>query len=134
MRLGAALVSGPAGLAVLVGAPGWIPKIIGLLGLLVAVGWIAAWRRARTRLDEARGWTLTLDAEGIGVRAGKHEADVGWTEVDETQVDEDRLLIEVVRHDGSTVVIPPGWEGFGLHELRDVIESARADASRARHD
>jgi hypothetical protein len=107
------------------GTFGWVGVV---LGASVGVGWIAAFLRSRKRAREASGYFLDLSEAGLTLAEGDRRHHIGWAEMTEVEVDEERLVVSVARRGGPTLTIQPRYPGVTLEELAAAIRDGRPGA------
>jgi hypothetical protein len=102
--------------------------LVAAIALAVALYWTFAFakalRRAKIRV------ALRLDEEGLHLEEGERRTDVPWGVVDAVEVDEDRLVVRVVRRGDDPLVVEPIWRGTSVYALADAVRAAR-DAARS---
>jgi hypothetical protein len=129
-RLISAIAVLPASIYLLASPQPSAAKALASIGVLVSLGWIAAFFLARARVRDRAAFHLDLADEGMTLCLGKATTTVGWSDVRDVDVDEERLMVVIGLRDGRTVDIPPVWEGTGLYELAAMVASRRDGASR----
>ena len=129
--LGAVLVFA-MGLALVWRGAGAIGWVIVVTSWLIGLGWVAAFALSRKRAREAHQHYLIVDAQGLTMARGAEPVQLRWSEVDDIEVDEDRLVVWVSRRAGERLRIDPVWRGVSLEQLGDTIRAgleANAPAS-----
>ncbi|MBC7172533.1 MAG: hypothetical protein H5U40_08915 [Polyangiaceae bacterium] len=132
-RLGSALIVFPCAIAVLAFSPSLVTKAFAFLGVLVSIAWVISFFFARSRLRNAGAFYLDLGPEGLSLAMGGAPIEVSWREVHSVEVDEERLLVVLRLTGGTTLDVPPVWEGVGIYDLCDLIDGTRDGASGASH-
>ncbi len=106
--------------------PGPISVTVSLAVIAAGIAWS---RRAANALARAaRVVSLTLDANGIEQQDGARVVRMAWTEMARIELDEDLLVIRLVREGQDDVVIEPIYEGASLYDLAEAIGAARRAA------
>jgi hypothetical protein len=99
----------------------------GLLGTLVAVVWAVMIAKAKKR---ARGHVaLCLTRERLIYRDGIDTFEIAWTDVHSIEVDEELLVVLILRSSGSPVRVEPLFRGMGVYDLADAVRAAWLEAS-----
>ncbi len=129
-RLASAIVVLPASLYVLVGPHPFPAKALAFLGVLASIGYVAAFFRARARVRGSDAFHLDLADDGMTLCLGGRSTFVAWSEIDDVDVDEERLIVLVRAHDGRSIDVPPVWEGIGLYDLAAMLRKCRDGACR----
>jgi hypothetical protein len=111
--IGIALASPPAA--------GWACAALGLLASLM---WVGMWARARRVVRDEERHYLALEPGGLRLSEGASETRVPWDEIDEIEVDEDRLVLQVKRTTGAPVRVEPRYGGLGVHDLEAAVRRA----------
>ncbi len=97
---------------------------------LVVLSWPAVlfWVRSHriTLRRNAAATTLTLDGDGLVLTIAGERTQVAWSVVESVRVDEDRLVVCVVRRGDSPLVIEPIWAGGSVYALAEAVAGARA--------
>ena len=106
--------------------PGWIAVAISL----AALGAGLAWRRRSNAGFEraARGVSLVLDADGVEQRVGADSRRTAWSEIARVELDEDLLVVRLIRDGQEDVVIEPIYEGTSVSDLAEAVAAARTAA------
>lgn len=126
LRMGAAVVTSlSAGLYALA-RPGPIAVVVSLAVIAAGVAW--GRRSSKAFARAARVVSLTLDAAGLELVDGERITRLVWTEVARIELDEDLLVVRVVREGHDDLVIEPIYEGVSVYELAEAISSARRTA------
>lgn len=128
LRLAAATVVLIATLGIVATGPGLVGWVCVVGGWAAAVAWIRSWRASRHRALVA-DQHLLLGDEGLALRLEGREEFVAWTEVEGAEVDEDRLVVRVLRRNSPALVIEPMFRGVGVHELADAIVGHRSECT-----
>jgi hypothetical protein len=129
-RLASAIVVLPASTYVLLGPHPFPAKALAFLGVLASIGYVVAFFRARARVRGSGAFHLDLADDGMTLCLAGRSASIGWSDIDDVDVDEERLMVVVRVHDGHTVDIPPVWEGVGLYDLAAMLRKCRDGACR----
>lgn len=111
--------------------------LVGGFAVLTGVYGVFWWRRGLREQARAlqAGHHVLLDLTGITLHDGPRTTHVLWTDVAAVVVDEDRIVVNVMRSQGEPVVVEPIFGGLGVYDLRDTIHRAASmgrDASSAR--
>jgi len=128
LRLGAAIITAFAVVWLVASEPGTIGWAVAVLGALVGAGWIAAYARSRRRAALASAHFLELGESGLTLAEGDQRHHIGWAEMMDVDVDEERLVVSVSHGGGPPLTIHPRYRGVSLEELADAIRSARVRA------
>lgn len=129
LRLFAAALTGPASLVVLsVGSPGPVRSILGFVGLLASVGWLATYRGASSRAGKVLA-VLTLAPHGFRWVKGEEVVDEPYDAIREIDLEDDAASLCVVLTDGRRFVLEPGYGGLGTVSLHRLIEHHRDGAN-----
>ncbi|RLB45668.1 MAG: hypothetical protein DRJ42_29410 [Deltaproteobacteria bacterium] len=113
------LASEPSGLAIAVGA----------ISVLVALGWIAASVRTAAYLRDHRADHLSLDTDGLRLADGSVRHHIGWTNVTDVEIDEEKLVVCVSRRDAPPLRLQPRYQSVSLDELGQAVREAWLDAA-----
>lgn len=99
-----------------------VPRITAGLGALFGVLWVSRYLRRRTTRTKD---CLVLNAHGLHLRCnGQNAVDVPWDTVERVELDEDALVVCVIRRDGPEVRLDPGFGGLPLRALGETIHGA----------
>jgi GNAT superfamily N-acetyltransferase len=131
LRLTAAAIAAAAGLWLLA-LPYAVPRAIAIAGLLFATLWTARSLRRGADAEDPAEHYLELSPAALSLRAGSLIDRVPWPEVAGVAVDEDRLLLRVVRRHGPPLEIEPRYRGLGLHALYEAVADAWRKAGAER--
>lgn len=128
LRLFAAALTGPGALVVLsVGSPGPVRTVLGLVGLLASVGWLATYRGARRRAGHVIA-VLTLTARDFRWEKGAEVIAEPYGAIAEIDLGDDAASLVVVLRDGRRFVLEPGYGGLGTVSLHTLLEHHRYGA------
>lgn len=131
LRLFAAALTAPASLVVLsVGTPGVVRMLVGVVGLLASVGWLATYRGASGRVGRVRA-TLTLRPSGFRWVAGDDVVERDYGAIAEIDLEDDAASLALVLRDGRRIVLEPGYGGLGTVSLHRLIQHHRDGANPA---
>lgn len=130
LRLVGALVVFPSSLIFGMGGEPLHYTLAGL-GVLVSIGWTAAWARSRRAIAGAGERFLDLSGDALSVVEGEQRTEVPWSSVVTIDVDEERLVVVVERQTEAPLRIEPVWGGLGVYELRDRLQATASGARRA---
>ena len=123
LRLVAAAIAALAGVWLLA-LPYAVPRMLAIAALVFASLWTARSLRRRADAADPAEHYLELSPAALSLRAGSLIDRVPWPEVAGVAVDEDRLLLRVVRRHGPPLEIEPRYRGLGLHALYDAVAAA----------
>ncbi|MEM7608057.1 MAG: hypothetical protein AAF411_22105 [Myxococcota bacterium] len=115
-----ALIVGACTVALAVGGGGSLRWLVVALGAVFSLGWFAASRRPPDGTDR-----LQWNDRGIEFSIKGRVTHLRWETIDEIEADEERLVVRV-RTDEREAKIPLGWQGIGLHELAEALQTAHA--------
>ncbi len=127
---GAALLRTAAALLVAVSAtwllalPYAVPRAVAVVGLVFAILWIARSLRTTARAGDPAEHYLELTDSALCLREGPVSERVPWLDIAGLALDEDRLLLRVVRRQGPPLEIEPRYRGLGLHALYEAVAAA----------
>ena len=122
LRLVGAILVFAMGLALVWRGAGSIGWIIVVTSWLVGFGWVAAYALSRRRTDSEAHYLL-LDSTGVTMARGADPVRLPWGEVEDIEVDEDRLVVWVSRRTGERLRIDPVWRGVSLEQLGDALRA-----------
>jgi hypothetical protein len=118
-RLVAAILVAPASLYVLSASAAPVSRALGLAGLLVSIGWAAAYARA-VRGPVAPRRTLLVSSVGIALETGGTRDEVAWSDILDIDLDDDAATLVIRRASGPELRIEPGYgdlDAIGLHRI-----------------
>jgi hypothetical protein len=127
---GAALLRIAAALIVAVSAtwllalPYAVPRAVAVAGLVFAILWIGRSLRVTGRTPDPAEHYLELTAGALCLREGTTFERVPWLDIAALSLDEDRLLVRVMRTQGPPLEIEPRYRGVGLHALYEAVTTA----------
>jgi hypothetical protein len=106
--------------------PGPLSIAVSLAVITAGVFWA---RRANAALARSeRVVSLTLDETGVDQSDGDLTRKAAWSEIARIELDEDLLVVRLVREGQDDLVIEPIYEGASLYELAEAIGAARLAA------
>ena len=123
LRIGAALLVAVAA-TWLLALPFGVPRAFAVAGLVFAILWIARGLRATAQTRNPAEHYLELTEAALCLRAGPVSERVPWLDIAGLSLDEDRLLLRVLRRQGPPLEIEPRYRGLGLHALYEAIAAA----------
>ena len=119
------MLAGVASLAVLLGKVPVAVFLVGALGLALSLAWLVQARRSAQRAREPQATYLAVHATGlVWSDPPRPPIWVAWSEVNELEVDEERLDILVSRKAASPLHIEPRYPGVEIHELVRTLRNA----------
>lgn len=121
-RAVAALVTGPAGVLLLVASGGEL--VLGVLGLacsLAGVGWLVAARRGLRRARERVSWQLSLSEEALALDTEQGEQQVLRSHIRTLTLDDDRLQVVVTREGTDELRLEATWGTLGVVDLHALL-------------
>lgn len=131
VRAVAGLVTATASVLVLLGDLPVPVFLVGVLGLFVSVVWLrkaVVWlrnaRRTAHRAPQANLHFLEVYEDGLLLSEGEHRVAVLWTQVEQVEVDEERLDVVVTRRDAPPLRIEPRYAGVEIHQLVRTLRNA----------
>jgi hypothetical protein len=98
--------------------------LVGVLGLLVSVAWLRNARRTAHRAPQANLHFLEVYEDGLLLSEGERRVAVLWTQVEDVEVDEERLDVVVTRRDAPPLRIEPRYAGVEIHQLVRTLRNA----------
>jgi len=101
----------------------WLVGGFAVLTGVYGVFWLRRGLREQDRALQADHHVL-LDLTGITLHDGPRTTRVLWTDVAAVVVDEDRIVVNVMRSQGEPLPIEPIFGGLGVYDLRDTIQAA----------
>jgi hypothetical protein len=128
LRAGAALVVTVAGAWLMV-LPYSVPRLFALAGFAFAGLWLARAARMRRRIRNSAEHYLELGPDALRMRDGGELHAVAWPEIETIWVDEDRLVLNIVRRNGAVLEIEPRYRGVALYGLCDAVRAAKSRAA-----
>lgn len=123
LSLGTLALGSAIWLAVL---PGRVTKLAALLALPLALLMIR--RGLRALREPPRKERLELDPVGLLLTAPEGDTRVEWSNVRSVELDEDRLVVCVIKRDGGEIAIEPRYSGVPLRELAETVAAFRTRA------
>lgn len=127
---------GAAGLLALISGawlllmPDLVARLFGIAGCAFGLIWLARWRRGAAPPSVTY---LEVRDDALVRCEGAITDVVPWSDVNEIDVDEDRLLVRIERREGAPLRIEPRY-GLGLYALADELRVAWRRAVDARTD
>jgi hypothetical protein len=106
--------------------PGALSIVVSLAVIAAGIAW--ARRSSAAFARSAREVTLVLDDAGLEQRDGERVQRIGWNDVSRIELDEDLLVVRVVREGQDDLVIEPIYEGSSVSELADAVSIAHRAA------
>lgn len=125
-RLFSGLFTLPLGVALVVMGGGYISKAFGVVGILVAIGWMASFRRAKSAPDDTR--ELVLDDSSVTLRNGRDVTRVRWDRITDIDVEEDAATLVLRVDGGDPVRVEPGYGGLDTIALNELLARHRSGA------
>lgn len=114
----AALVTGPAGVLLLVVASGkWLLLGLGVLCILASIGWLMAARAGSKRARERAWWRLLLTDEGLSVSTPQGEQHVPRARIEGVSLDDDTLQVVVSVPNEDELRLDATWGALGAVDL-----------------
>lgn len=101
----------------------WLVGGFAVLTGVYGVFWLRRGLREQERALQADHHVL-LDLTGITLHDGPRTTHVLWTDVAAVVVDEDRIVVNVMRSQGDPLLVEPIFGGLGVYDLRDTIQRA----------
>lgn len=101
----------------------WLVGGLAVLTGVYGVFWLRRGLREQDRALQADHHVL-LDLTGITLHDGPRTTHIVWTDVAAVVVDEDRIVVSVMRSQGEPLRVEPIFGGLGVYELRDTIQRA----------
>ena len=129
LRSVAAFVTSLAAGIYAISHPGALSIVVSLAVIAAGVAW--ARRSSAAFARAAREVSLTLDEAGIAQRDGEQIRRVAWDELARVELDEDLLVVRLVREGQDDLVLEPIYEGASVYELAAAVAEAR-DAAKGR--
>jgi hypothetical protein len=121
LRIVAAVVSSlGAGLYALA-RPGPLAITVSLATVAASFAWAARVRRSVERATQET--LLVLAPTGVTLAPN---AELLWASVRGVEVDEDRLVVLVHRHDAEPLVIEPVYDGMSVYDLAALVDRCRS--------
>lgn len=124
VRAIAAVVTAAASVLLLLGDLPLPVFLVGVLGLFVSLVWLRAARRTAHRAPQANLHFLAVYQDGLLLSEGEHRVAVLWTQVEDVEVDEERLDVVVTRRDAPPLRIEPRYAGVEIHQLVRTLRNA----------
>jgi hypothetical protein len=121
-RMVAALVTGPAGVLLLIASGGEL--VLGVLGLacvLAGIGWLVAARRGLQRARERASWRLLLSEEALSLSTENGDQRVLRNHIHALSLDEDRLQVVVTAEDTDELRLEATWGALGVVDLHALM-------------
>jgi len=128
LRLGSAFVILVANAWLFTSEPSGLVAAVGAISILVALGWIAASVRTAAYMRDHSTDHLSLDTDGLRLADGSVRHHIGWTNVTDVEIDEEKLVISVSQRDAPPLRIQPRYQGVSLDELGQAVREAWLDA------
>jgi hypothetical protein len=100
--------------------------LIGLLGLVISLAWLAQARRAARTASRPEAHHLSIHRDGLLLAEQDRLTRLRFADVADISVDEERLDLAVKLHDGRCVRIEPRYPGVEIHELMRRLREAKA--------
>ena len=117
-RAVAALVTGPAGVLLLVVSSGsLLLGGLGVLCILAGVGWLMAARAGSKRARERASWCLLLTDEGLSVSTAHGERHVLRERIGGVTLDDDTLQVVVSVPNEDELRLDATWGALGAVDL-----------------
>lgn len=118
----AGLVTGPAGLALLIVSSGQrLLQGLGLLCILAGVGWLMAASAGRRRARERAAWRLALDDERLSVTTPEGERRIPRERITSVTLDDDSLQVVVGVADAEELRLDATWGTLGAVDLHALL-------------
>ena len=109
--------------------PYLVPRMLAAVAVLFAALWIkraiALFRQPPSTAPED---FLELSHEGITVREEGHERHLAWSEIAHVGIDQDRLTLTLLRHNGEILHVEPRYRGVTLEGLCDAASALHSSA------
>jgi hypothetical protein len=135
-RFVAALVTGPAGVLLLMASGGEL--VLGVLGLacvLAGIGWLVAARRGLGRARERAAWQLSLSEERLSFSTETGDQHVPRSGIEALALDEDTLQVVVTAENMDELRLEATWGTLGVVDLHALLLAWwRPEGSLRAHD
>jgi hypothetical protein len=106
--------------------PGPLSIVVSLAVLAAGVAW--ARRSSLAFARAARDVSLVLDEAGLEQREGGRVLRTPWTDVTRVELDEDLLVVRLVREGQDDLVLEPIYEAVSVSDLAEAVAAARTAA------
>jgi hypothetical protein len=131
LRATCAVLASAGSVAVLLGDVPIPVFLIALLGLLISLAWLGQARRSWRAAAATERPRLVVYATGFSLSDANGNDWVAFSDVNQIEVDEERVDIRVTKRDASTLRIEPRYTGVDIYQLVHTLDKARASAQSA---
>lgn len=123
-RLIAALVTGPAGVLLLLASAGRLVLVVlGGLCVLAGIGWLMAARGGSRRARERASWRLELTDGRLSVSTATGEHEVPRERIEALALDDDRLQVVITVPGAEELRLEATWGTLGVVDLHALLVS-----------
>jgi len=109
--------------------PNRVPRVFGGIAVVFAALWlkraIALFRKPSHAVPVDY---LELSHEGLAFREEGHERRLAWAEIARVAIDQDRLTLALLCHNGEILHIEPRYRGVPLQDLCDAASALHSSA------
>lgn len=121
-RLIAALVTGPAGVLLLLASSGrMVLGVLGVLCVLAGIGWLMAARGGNRRARERVGWRLELTDERLSMSTATGEQAVTRKRIEALTLNDDRLQVVITVPGAEELRLEATWGTLGVVDLHALL-------------
>lgn len=121
-RLIAALVTGPAGVLLLLASSGrLLLGALGVLCVLAGIGWLMAARGGNKRARERASWRLVLNDEALLVSTPDGEQGFLRERIESLTLDDDRLQVVITSAGAAELRLEATWGTLGVVDLHALL-------------
>jgi hypothetical protein len=124
LRLAAGSLAGASGLWLAWVASHWAHGLFAAAAAVAAVAWTREYRKARAQAQQRTAWQLVVRERGLERRHGADVLRVRWTDVEEIDVDEERLVLRLWPAEGPPLALEPLYRCGGLDGLHARVRAA----------
>ena len=129
MRLGGAFLVFLMGLILISRGTGPVGWVIIAATWIIGVLWLFSSRASLRRASQKNQYYVELGPLGLELCMHGTSRHVQWAQIDNIELDEEKLVIWITCHNGQQLRIDPIWQGIGLYELMETIRSTLMEAT-----
>jgi hypothetical protein len=105
--------------------------LVAVLALLISLVWLRQALRARKAAKQAKNAALLVYSTGFCLEDAGGSTWHGWEDVEQVEVNEERLDIVVMRRDKPPLRLEPRYAGVDIYQLVRTLDEARRSAPRS---